>query len=40
MGGTDEAGLAGARRWFRSFGSCSVLDPVHDLTALGLMEKP
>jgi hypothetical protein len=32
---TDEAGLAGARRWFTSFGSCSVIDPVHDLTALG-----
>ncbi len=38
-GGTDETGLAGARRWFRSFGSCSVLDPLHDLTALGLLEK-
>lgn len=37
-GGTDETGLAGARRWFRSFGSCSVLDPLHDLTALGLLE--
>ena len=33
----DEAGLAGARRWFTSFGSCSVLDPVRDLTALGLL---
>ena len=39
-GGIDEAGLAGARRWFRSFGSCSVLDPLHDLTALGLLETP
>jgi len=38
LGGTDEAGLAGARRWFRSFGSCSVLDPLHDLHALGLVQ--
>lgn len=30
--------LTSARRWFTSFGSCSVLDPVHDLTALGLLE--
>jgi hypothetical protein len=33
-------GLASARRWFTSFGSCSVLDPVHDLVALGLMQDP
>ena len=38
LAGTDEAGLAGARRWFRSFGSCSVLDPLHDLHALGLVQ--
>lgn len=30
------ADLAGARRWFTSFGSCSVHDPLHDLTTLGL----
>lgn len=29
--------LAGARRWFISFGSCSVRDPLDDLTALGLV---
>ncbi|MBB6627322.1 hypothetical protein H5V45_08315 [Nocardioides sp. KIGAM211] len=33
-GDTD---LAGARRWFTSFGSCSVSDPLDDLLALGLI---
>jgi hypothetical protein len=28
--------LAGARRWFTSFGSCSVTEPLDDLIALGL----
>jgi hypothetical protein len=28
----------GTRRWFTSFGSCSVDEPHHDLTALGLLE--
>ena len=32
------ADLAGARRWFTSFGSCSVREPLDDLIALGLME--
>ena len=32
-----EADLAGARRWFTSFGSCSVSDPLDDLIALGLL---
>ncbi|MCB0895076.1 MAG: hypothetical protein H6529_17970 [Nocardioides sp.] len=32
--------LAGARRWFTSFGSCSVDEPLDDLIALGLLEKP
>jgi hypothetical protein len=32
----DDA-MAGARRWFTSFGSCSVSEPVDDLTALGLL---
>lgn len=27
----------GVRRWFRSFGSCSIDEPVQDLTTLGLM---
>ncbi|MFC6288058.1 hypothetical protein ACFP3Q_13350 [Nocardioides sp. GCM10027113] len=35
----DDA-MAGARRWFTSFGSCSVTDPLDDLTALGLLEAP
>jgi hypothetical protein len=30
--------LAGARRWFTSFGSCSVTEPLDDLLALGLVE--
>ncbi|MGZ6737717.1 MAG: hypothetical protein ACXVEK_14315 [Nocardioides sp.] len=29
--------LAGARRWFTSFGSCSVQEPLDDLVALGLV---
>src|SRR5688572_27904345 len=29
--------LAGARRWFRSFGSCSVDEPLADLRELGLV---
>ena len=31
-------GLASARRWFTSFGSCSVLEPLEDLVDLGLVE--
>ena len=31
--------LAGARRWFTSFGSCSVEEPLADLVALGLVEE-
>ena len=40
---TDEArgaDLAGARRWFTSFGSCSVSEPLDDLTTLGLATGP
>ena len=32
-----EDGLAGARRWFTSFGSCVVLEPLEDLIALDLL---
>ena len=32
--------LGRARRWFTSFGSCSVTEPLDDLLALGLQEKP
>jgi hypothetical protein len=31
-----ELDLAGARRWFTSFGSCSVAEPLADLRTLGL----
>lgn len=31
-------GLVSARRWFRSFGSCSVREPLEDLVALGLVD--
>lgn len=30
--------LGSARRWFTSFGSCSVLEPLEDLVDLGLVE--
>jgi hypothetical protein len=33
----DADGLTSARRWFTSFGSCSVQDPLDDLTELGLV---
>jgi hypothetical protein len=33
-----ELDLAGARRWFTSFGSCSVAEPLADLRELGLVE--
>jgi hypothetical protein len=29
---------AGTRRWFTSFGSCSIVEPRHDLTALNLLD--
>lgn len=32
--------LADARRWFTSYGSCSVTDPRDDLVGLGLLEAP
>ena len=32
--------VAPARRWFTSFGSCSVTEPLDDLIALSLLEKP
>lgn len=34
----DADGLDRARRWFTSFGSCSVSEPLDDLIALGLLE--
>jgi hypothetical protein len=38
-GELSEDQAAGARRWFTSFGSCSVDEPRQDLIALGLLEK-
>jgi hypothetical protein len=35
--GLAEADVASARRWFTSFGSCSVTEPLEDLVALGLV---
>lgn len=32
--------LTRGRRWFTSFGSCSVREPLDDLTTLGLQEMP
>ena len=34
------ADLAGARRWFTSFGTCSVRQPLADLIDLGLLKEP
>jgi hypothetical protein len=34
-----EQGVVSARRWFRSFGSCSVHEPLEDLTDLDLVEE-
>ena len=35
-----EEDLGRARRWFTSFGCCSVTDPLDDLLAHGLLERP
>jgi hypothetical protein len=32
-----DGGVSAARRWFTSFGSCSVTEPLDDLVALGLL---
>ena len=32
--------LSSARRWFTSFGSCSVTEPLDDLISLGLLPDP
>ena len=37
-GELTEEQAAGVRRWFTSFGSCSIDEPRHDLTTLKLME--
>jgi hypothetical protein len=38
-GELSEDQAAGTRKWFTSFGSCSIDEPRHDLTALGLLEQ-
>ena len=38
-GRADESAVTGARRWFTSFGSCSVREPLDDLLALGLLQE-
>jgi hypothetical protein len=35
-----QSDLAGARRWFTSYGSCSVTEPLEELVGLGLLEAP
>jgi hypothetical protein len=35
-----QSDLEGARRWFTSYGSCSVTEPLDDLVGLGLVEAP
>jgi hypothetical protein len=35
-----QSDLAGARRWFTSYGSCSVSEPLEELMGLGLLEAP
>lgn len=39
MRGQSPESLVSARRWFRSFGSCSIIEPCDDLVALGLMTR-
>ncbi len=39
LGAAGETGLTSARRWFTGFGSCSVRDPLDDLTELGLVTR-
>ncbi|WP_310528452.1 hypothetical protein [Nocardioides sp.] len=40
LGLAHELDLAKARRWFTGIGSCSILEPLADLTDLGLLEAP
>ena len=40
MGEWSDETAARVRRRFRSFGCCGVLDPVHDLVALRMIEEP
>jgi hypothetical protein len=38
LDGLDDATLERTRRWFTSFGSCSILEPHDDLVELGLID--
>jgi len=38
LAGLDDEALARTRRWFTSFGSCSILEPHDDLVDLGLID--
>jgi hypothetical protein len=38
LDGLDADTLGRTRRWFTGFGSCSILEPHHDLVELGLVE--
>jgi hypothetical protein len=38
LAAADGLDLAGARRWFTSFGSCSVAEPLADLRQMGLLD--
>jgi hypothetical protein len=38
--GLADGGVEAARRWFTSFGSCSVTEPLDDLVSLGLVPNP
>ena len=40
LAGLDDDVLARTRRWFTSFGSCSILEPHDDLVELGLIDTP
>ncbi len=40
LAATEDGDLRRGRRWFTSFGSCSVREPLDDLTTLGLLETP
>jgi len=35
-----QSDLAGARRWFTSYGSCSISEPLEELVGLGLVDRP
>jgi len=39
VAGLGPTALASTRRWFTSFGSCSIIEPVDDLVHLGLVSK-